>query len=228
MEDLNKANIHIVKILSVEDVTHNVKRFTVEKPLNYKFIPGQATDISINKPGFESTVGPFTFTSLNQSEYLEFTIKIYKEHDGLTSKLSTLNPMDELIVHDVFGTIQYKGPGIFIAGGAGITPFLAILRQLKLENSLSGNTLLFANHNEDDIINKAELKYILGDNYIDVLKAPLNPENQSKTIDRTLLKAYVGDQNKWYYICGPDAFTAGMVDHLQNLGVQSVKIVIEE
>lgn len=228
MEDLNKEDRHIVKILSIEDITHNVKRFTVEKPLNYQFIPGQATDISINKPGLESTVGPFTFTSLNQSEYLEFTIKIYKEHDGLTAKLSTLNPMDELIVHDIFGTIQYRGPGLFIAGGAGITPFLAILRQLKLENSLSGNKLLFANHNEDDIINQAELEYILGNNYIDVLKAPLNPEIQSKTIDKTLLKAYIGDQNKWYYICGPDAFTVTMIDHLQNLGVPRTKIVIEE
>ena len=201
MEELNKVGKHIVKILSVEYVTHNVKRFTVEKPAGYTFVPGQATDVSINQPGLESIVGPFTFTSLNQSEYLEFTIKIYKERNGLTAKLSVLNPMDELIIHDVFGTIQYKGPGIFIAGGAGITPFLAILRQLKLENSLSGNTLLFANHNEDDIILRTELKYMLGDHYIDVLKAPLNPENQSGTIDLDLLKAYIGEENRWYYIC---------------------------
>lgn len=228
MENQVKMDTHIVKILSIEDVTHNVKRFTVEKPIGYTFLPGQATDVSINKPGLESVVGPFTFTSLNQSEYLEFTIKIYKEHKGLTSKLSVLNVMDELIVHDVFGTIQYKGPGVFIAGGAGITPFLAILRQLKLENSLSGNTLLFANHNEDDVINRTELKYMLGDNYIDVLKEPHSVENQGRTIDEDLLKGYIGDQNKWCYICGPDSFTAAMVDHLQNLGVQKSKIVIEE
>lgn len=228
MEDQVRMNTHVVKILSIEEVTHNVKRFTVEKPTGYTFIPGQATDVSINQPGLESVVGPFTFTSLNQSEYLEFTIKIYREHKGLTSRLSALNLMDELIIHDVFGTIHYKGPGVFIAAGAGITPFLAILRQLKLENSLSGNTLLFANHNEDDIIHKTELKYMLGDNYIDVLKEPLSAECQGRTIDENLLKAYIGDQNKWYYVCGPDSFTVAMVDHLQKLGVQKPKIVIEE
>lgn len=228
MEDINNGRRHIVKILSIEDVTHNVKRFTLEKPMGYAFIPGQATDISINRPGLESAVGPFTFTSLNQSEYLEFTIKIYKEHNGLTAKLSALKPLDELIVHDVFGTIRYKGPGVFIAGGAGITPFLAIFRQLKLEKSLSGNTLLFANHSEDDIIHRTELRYILGNNYIDVLKAPLNPENQGRTINEDLLKAYIGDKNRWYYICGPDAFTAAMLDYLQNLGIHKSKIVIEE
>ncbi|MEI9944770.1 MAG: hypothetical protein WDN26_11175 [Chitinophagaceae bacterium] len=31
---------HIVRILSVEPVTHNVRRFKVEKPANYTFIPG--------------------------------------------------------------------------------------------------------------------------------------------------------------------------------------------
>ena len=228
MEEPVNPNKHIVKILSVENITHNVKRFTVEKPANYTFIPGQATDVAINKPALKSIMGPFTFTSLNQSGYLEFTIKIYKDHDGLTNKLSALNPTDELIIHDVFGTINYKGPGVFIAGGAGITPFLAILRQLKLEDSLSGNQLLFANHNENDIIHKTELKYLLGDNYIDVLKDPLDHTTQGGIIDQNLLKKYTGDTRTWYYICGPDAFTAAMVNNLKNLGVQKSHIIIEE
>ncbi|WP_448103990.1 FAD-binding oxidoreductase [Pedobacter panaciterrae] len=228
MEEPVNTNQHIVKILSVENVTHNVKRFTVEKPANYTFMPGQATDVAINKPALKSMVGPFTFTSLNQAEYLEFTIKIYKDHDGLTNKLSSLNPTDELIIHDVFGTINYKGSGVFIAGGAGITPFLAILRQLKLDGSLQGNKLLFANHNESDIIHKTELKYLLGDNYIDVLKDPLDPKTQSGIIDQNLLEKYIGNREKWYYICGPDAFTAAMVDNLKNLGVDKSHIVIEE
>ncbi|WP_216641619.1 FAD-binding oxidoreductase [Pedobacter ginsengisoli] len=228
MEEPANINEHIVKILSVEDITHNVKRFTVEKPDNYSFIPGQATDIAINKPDLKSVVGPFTFTSLNKSDFLEFTIKIYKEHDGLTSKLSSLKATDELIIHDVFGTINYKGKGVFIAGGAGITPFIAILRQLNIDGSLSGNNLIFANHNEKDIINKVELKYLLGDNYIDVLKSPLNPEIPGKTIDQDLLKKYTKDQGKWYYICGPDAFTAAMVNNLKELGIPDSHIVIEE
>lgn len=228
MEEPVSTDQHIVKILSIENITHNVKRFTVEKPANYTFIPGQATDVAINNPALKSISGPFTFTSVNQAEYLEFTIKIYNDHDGLTNKLSWLSPADELIIHDVFGTINYKGPGVFVAGGAGITPFLAILRQLRLDGNLPGNKLLFANHNENDIIHKTELKYLLGDNYVDVLKAPLDPNIQRGIIDRNLLKKYTGDPTKWYYVCGPDAFTAAMVDHLKNIGVDAAHIVIEE
>jgi ferredoxin-NADP reductase len=38
---------HIVKIVSVEPA-HDVKRFTIQKPEGFKFIPGQATEVSIN------------------------------------------------------------------------------------------------------------------------------------------------------------------------------------
>lgn len=219
---------NIVKILSIEDVTHNVKRFVLEKPAGYNFIPGQATDVAINKPGLENELRPFTFTSLNDWDYLEFTIKIYTGHDGLTEKLASLSIGDELIVHEVFGAIQYKGPGIFIAGGAGITPFLSILRQLKHDNQLEGNTLLFANHNENDIICKTELRYLLGEHFINVLKDPLDAQLKGRVIDAALLVNLTGNKADYWYICGPDAFTAAMVGHLEKLGIATEQIVIEQ
>ncbi|WEK18374.1 MAG: FAD-binding oxidoreductase [Candidatus Pedobacter colombiensis] len=220
--------MHVVKILSVEDVTHNVRRFVIEKPLGFTFIPGQATDVSINKAELRDELRPFTFTSLNEWGYLEFTIKIYKGHHGITEQLAKLKTGDELIIHEVFGTIHYKGSGVFIAGGAGITPFIAILRQLRHDGLLEGNTLLFANYNESDIILKTELKYILGDKDINVLKDPLDKALTGKTIDRELLKAYIGKKGTYYYVCGPDAFTAAMVGFLEELGVEKRYVVIEE
>ena len=41
---------HIVKVLKAYYVTHDVKCFVVEKPEGYDFIPGQATNVSINRP----------------------------------------------------------------------------------------------------------------------------------------------------------------------------------
>ena len=126
---------HIVRITRIENVTHNVKRFQFEKPAGYHFTPGQATDVSINKDGWREELRPFTFTALNEWPFLEFTIKMYSDHPGVTNELNTLQPGDELIIRDAWGAIEYKGPGYFIAGGAGITPFIAILRQLKKENN---------------------------------------------------------------------------------------------
>ena len=113
---------HTVKILKVEPVTHDVRRFTVEKPEGFRFEPGQATLVSINQPEWQKEKRPFTFTSLNEWPDLEFTIKIYPDHDGVTSQLGKLRAGDELVIRKPWGTIQYKGPGWFIAGGAGVTP----------------------------------------------------------------------------------------------------------
>ena len=71
---------HIVKILKIENVTHDVRRFTVSKPDEYGFIPGQATEVSINTKLLKNEKRPFTFTSLNDWPTLEFTIKIYTDH----------------------------------------------------------------------------------------------------------------------------------------------------
>jgi ferredoxin-NADP reductase len=218
---------HIVKVLKTEFVTHNVKRFALQKPEGYTFISGQATDVSINKPGLEDDLHPFTFTCLNSDDHLEFTIKIYKGHNGLTEKLLDVNAGDELIIHEVFGAINFKGPGLFLAGGAGLTPFISILRQLKKDNLLAGNTLLFANRTEDDIIINDELNQMLGERHIDIISEPKSGM-PGKHIDKDLLKQHVTHDKHYYYICGPDPFVAQLKDDLVELGVPKEQIVIEE
>src|SRR3954471_12065373 len=159
---------NIVRILDIHEVTHDVKCIRLEKPDVYVFTPGQATEVSVNKPGWEEEKRPFTFTCLNEEHYLEFTIKGYFDHDGVTKQIHGLNVGDELIIRDVWGTISYNGPGYFIAGGAGITPFIAILRQLHKDNKLAGNKLLFGNKTAADIIYKDELTSMLGADLINV------------------------------------------------------------
>ena len=44
---------HIVKIQSIENVTHDVLKIVTEKPEKYNFTSGQATDVSINKKSLE-------------------------------------------------------------------------------------------------------------------------------------------------------------------------------
>src|SRR3989337_1445980 len=140
----------IVNILSAQYVTHDVRQFRMEKPGGYTFRPGQATELSINKDGWRDKRNPFTFTSLTDTPYLEFTIKIYPERQGVTNQLSMLNPGDTVILREPWGAIEYKEPGYFIAGGAGITPFISILRNLKHEGSVGDNKLFYSNKTDKD------------------------------------------------------------------------------
>jgi len=218
----------IAKIIKVEPVTHNVRRFTLQRPANVDFVPGQAADISINKPGWEDQKRPFTFTGLTHWDHLEFTIKIYSDRHGVTDQLGKLKAGDELIIHDEFGAIHYKGDGVFIAGGAGVTPFIAILRKLAEEKRIGNNVLLFSNNTEADIILKDEFERILGKNFVNTLTKEKSAKYDSRVIDANFLKDWTKDRSRYFYICGPDPMVEAIHKALLSLNVEEKMIVIEQ
>src|SRR3569833_574144 len=219
---------HIVKILATRMVTHNVKEFDIVFLVGFFFLPGQATDVSLNQKGLEDVLHPFTFTSLNDWDLLQFTIKLYTDHDGMTHKLKNVNVGDELIIHDVWGAINYKGPGLFIAGGTGVTPFIANLRQLYKDNKINDCKLLFANKTSKDIILRNEFETMLGDNFINILDSSDDRNIMEGLINKQLLAIYAPATVKYYYVCGQDKFTEAMVKYLEELGKTKDQIIIEQ
>lgn len=218
---------HPVKILATEQVTHNVKRFLVSKPESYTFSPGQATDIVLNLPGWQKRRMPFTFTGLNDWDHLEFTIKIYPDHEGFTDQLGKLKVGDELILHDVFGAIEYKGEGVFIAGGAGVTPFIAIFRQLNKNGKIGDNRLIFSNKTAEDIILKNEFEEMLGKNFINTLTDEKSEKYDHAMIDKDYLKKKIKDFTKYFYVCGPAPMIDSVCDSLRELGADKNKLVFD-
>ena len=219
---------HIVKVLKVENVTNDVRRFTVSKPDGYNFIPGQATEVSVNTKLLKDEKRPFTFTGLNDWPTLEFTTKIYTDHHGVTEALGKVKEGDGLIIHDVWGAINYKGPGVFIAGGAGVTPFIAIFRQLHKDNKLEGNRLIFSNKTEKDIILKDEFSQMLGENFYNTLTQEKNNKYDHRKIDKAFLQEQIKNFSQNFYICGPDQFVKDITDALQELGAKADSVVFEK
>lgn len=219
--------IQIIKIKSVAKATHDVLRIETEKPLNYQFEPGQATELAINKPEWQNEKRPFTFTSLPQEKHLEFTIKTYPQHKGVTNEFLKLKAGDELLIDDPWGTIGYKGEGVFIAGGAGVTPFISIFRHLQSTNKIGANKLIFANKAKVDIINEREFQKILGKNFINIL----SDENINKYahgfITEDFLKQSITNLDKHFYVCGPPVMMDIVEKQLSNLKVDK-KLIVKE
>jgi len=158
-----------VKIQNIGFITHNVLQIQTQRPENYQFTPGQAAEVAMDKEGWRDEKRPFTFTSLPSDGFLQFTIKVYPGHDGMTDMLQTIEQGNDLLVDDPWGAIAYKGEGTFIAGGAGVTPFISIFKDLAQKNKLSGNKLLFANKRERDIILESEFNKWLGNDFVNIL-----------------------------------------------------------
>lgn len=223
----NNTMAQTVKILSIEKITHDVLKIVAEKPKDLTYNPGQAVDISINKPGWEQELRSFTFTSLPEDKFIEFTIKTYPRHNGVTGQLLSVNQGDELIVQDVYGDISYKGEGVFIAGGAGVTPFIAILKQLEKKNQIGNNKLIFANKTKADIILEDKFNNLLGKNFINVLSGEDLPNYEHGFISADLIKKHKDGDNQFFYLCGPGPMMEAVENHLSSIGVEKTSIVRE-
>ncbi len=216
-----------IKILEKEFVTHDVVKIVLERPTELSFKSGQAADIAVNKPGWENELRPFTFTSLPAEDHVEFTIKIYPDHNGVTQQIGDLKVGDELLIGDVFGDIGYKGEGIFIAGGAGVTPFIAIVKELSKENKIGNNKMIFANKTKADIILEDKFNSWLGKNFINILSADETTGYEHGYISVDLINKYREENIKYYYLCGPEPMMAAVEKQLHSLGITDEYIVKE-
>lgn len=219
---------HKVKLRKIEYLTHDVLHLVVDKPAGYRFVPGQATEMAIEKEGFRNERRPFTFTSLPEDDELEFVIKIYPSHNGVTDELDNLEVGDALLIGEPWGAISYQGEGAFIAGGAGITPFLAILKDLKRQGKLAGHQLFFGNKTEGDIILKHNLQAWLGDGFHAILSEVNRDDYAYGVIDRDFMEAKGLDTSKKVYLCGPPPMMESVQNELLAMGVSKDQLVTEE
>jgi ferredoxin-NADP reductase len=218
---------HRVTLLMTEFVTHDVKRFVLSKPDRFEFQPGQGVELAINHPRLSDETRPFTPTSLPEDRVLEFTIKGYPEHNGVTKALHGLSPGAQLLLSAPFGTITYQGPGTFIAGGAGVTPFIAILRDVARSGTIKDHTLLFSNKTPADVICEKEFRHYLGERCILTCTHSAAPGYDHRRIDGSFLNESIRDVDQYFYVCGPPAFTESVNQALEDLGARAESLVFE-
>jgi ferredoxin-NADP reductase len=216
-----------VKVESINTETPDVLKIVTNKPKGFDFEPGEATQIAINKDGWLSEERPFTMTNIPDNDQLEWIIKTYPKKDGVTNELLDLKKDDELVLHGVFGAITYNGEGVFIAGGAGVTPFISILRDLKVKNKIGNNMLLFANKTKADIILEKEFKALLGNKFINILSDEHSEGYPFGRITEKFLKENINDFNQHFYLCGPPPMVKDIEEMLSNIGVDK-KLITKE
>ena len=219
---------HTAEILHTGFVTRDVMQLITSRPPGVDYEPGQGVEIALDLDGWREEGRPFTPTGHPDGPVLEFTIKGYFGQDGVTERLHRSVPGTALLMSDSFGTITDRGPGTFIAGGAGVTPFLAILRDRKRRGSLDGCSLLFSNKSPADVICEKELSEMLGDRCHLTCTQGSGPSYDHRRIDGAYLGENVEDLDRPLYVCGPPSFVEDVSEALRELGAKDENIVVEE
>lgn len=219
---------HVQTILDVVPVTHDTTSIRLERPSGFVFTPGQATEVALDRDGWRDETRPFTFTSQPEEPILEFTIKSYPEHDGVTARVPELKPGDRLRIGEPWGAISDEGPGTFIAGGAGITPFIPILRRRAIAGDLDGCTLIYANKTPRDIILRDEWEAMAGLRTEFVVEEGAGDDECRGRLDVGLLDRLMPGASGTVYLCGPPPMMDTVREALSDLGTRDERIVTED
>ena len=118
---------HGATLRAVEDLGPEIRRFTFETDAPAPFAPGQYAILHLG----ENLRRAYSMCNLPAGNVLQFIAKRYPGGRG-SEALASLRPGHRLALEAPFGTCTLaRRPGrkVFVAGGTGVSPILAMVRQ---------------------------------------------------------------------------------------------------
>ncbi len=191
---------------------------------------GQFAFLKVQAPGLREPHA-FTIASSPRSERLRFVVR---DLGDWTSRLQEHHRTDGLVGTDVivegpYGEFRPMGrdgqPVVWIAGGVGITPFLAAIDELDAPDEGDATTvphLLYAVRDVDEngIVDELERVAASGRIQLTVFESSsgrrLSRDDLLPTVGRDLVGAHVA-------LCGPAAMVADLADEARRQGADEIE-----
>lgn len=223
-----------MRVERIEELTHDIRRLVLSGP-RMEFKPGQYVDITI--PGTEE-VRSFSMANLPGGE-LEFMIKIYP--DGKFSSLladGAIKEGDELQVTGPYGVFTLRSserPLVFIGGGAGMAPILALLRAMADSGSERQAVYYYGARTPQDLFHLDELaeleRRLANFRFVPALshcpdEEPWEGEKGMVTDVVMRLEQQLGEVDA--YLCGPPPMVDAAIGMLDAKGVPENRVYYDK
>lgn len=211
-----------LKVLRRIPETKDAVTFELENtgpgPLHYE--AGQFLTFLLQHHGQELRRSYSIGTAPGLDTHLTITIK--KKENGEISRflLDTLQPGDLLTSLPPAGRFtmpdlpEKNGTFLFIAAGSGIVPVFSLLRKVLKEAPAANTTLLYQNHDEENVIYHRQLQ-MLESQYpkfrrFDLLSHPINHRTPAQRLNNDLLeklltRLQIPVTDTLVFTCGPQA-----------------------
>jgi predicted ferric reductase len=229
---------HPFIVTEIKRENHNVWTLKLSPPEGYpglSHIPGQFQFLTFYRErGLPQEEHPFTIASSGVDELHSSTIK---ESGDFTSTIGKTKIGDAIAVQAPFGRFSYvfhpdEQNIVFIAGGIGITPFISMLRHMRITKAVKKVLLLYANNNEQDIVFRDELDEVANGEkpqltVIHVLSKPdMAWKGERGFINKELIESSInGEVKDWaFYVCGPPPMMTAIIGLIASLGVSPAHI----
>ncbi|MCU7724364.1 2Fe-2S iron-sulfur cluster binding domain-containing protein [Actinoplanes sp. KI2] len=240
-EEMIRSGLPIVnavaEVVSIDTVTHDLRHLVLEliEPAEITFFPGQYMDIKI--PGTEESRS-FSMASTS-ARVLEFIIKVYP--DGLFSSFldKSLKVGQRLDLTGPFGVFTLRDAPdsdlIFVGGGAGLAPILALLRSMAERGIERKAVFYYGARTAKDLCFVAEIEAlkdkIPGFRFVPALSEPVDGEDWDGEVGfiTDVLKRYEADlRGAHAYLCGPPPMVEAAMPLLASLGAPEKHIYYDK
>lgn len=208
------ARLELIEKKPLTPTTYNFT-FRPDRPL--KYIAGQYIEITIPGVRFDSRGNRRTFTIVSppSEELINIGVKFNSNGSQFKTELQSLEVGDEVIGNHIAGDfilpINSSAPLVFIAGGIGVTPFIAMIREMYASKKKY----------------TTELYYFVSDNkevaYRNILKLAKNSGIKVNLRTNRLTEEDIRNHlTANFYLSGPPGFVKSYKAELQKMGIKKI------
>jgi propane monooxygenase reductase component len=227
----------VAEVVAVDHVTHDLRHLVLRliEPAEITFFPGQYMDIRV--PGTDVTRS-FSMASTS-GRNLEFIIKVYP--GGVFSSFldTTLQPGDRLDLTGPFGVFTLRDAPdrdlIFIGGGAGLAPILALLRSMAERGIDRRAVFYYGARTAEDLCFVEEIQALgeklPGFRFVPALSEPAEGAGWAGEVGfiTDVLKRHEVDLKRAHaYLCGPPPMVDAAMPLLALLGTPEKHIYYDK
>jgi ferredoxin-NADP reductase len=234
--------IHETQLVRRETVAEGTMAFYFSRPSGFRHEAGQSLLMTlVNPPETDGKGNARTFTIAGAPHEPELMIATRMRDSAFKRVLKTAplgtavtidGPNGEMVLDD-----DPARPAVFLAGGIGITPFLAMARHTARERLPHRLYLFYSNRRPEDAAFLTELQGMerLNPNYR-LIATMAEPEKSAQPwsgetgfIRSEMLERHLPDTAKpIYYFAGPPAMTMAMQQMLEGIGISEQDMRYEE
>ena len=198
--------------------------FHFEKPPGFTFAAGQFADLTLIDPpetDAEGNVRTFSIASPPFENELVFTTRM--RDTAFKRSLKRVPLETQVKIGSAAGSFTlHKNPakpGVFLAGGIGITPFISIVRQADHDRLPHKLHLFYSNRRPEDAAFLDTLQTLETTNpnfrlictMTEMSKSKREWKGETGLIDREMLSRHLANlQGPIYYVAGPPPMVAGL------------------
>ena len=229
----------VAEVVSKDSVTHDLRHLVLRlvEPAEVKFFPGQYMDIAV--PGTDQVRSFSVANTTSRGGTLVFVIKVYPE--GLFSRFldERLAVGDRLELTGPFGVFTLRDADtelLFVGGGAGMAPILALLRTMAERGIQRKATFFYGARGERDLCFTAELAAIADKlpNFTYIPALSESPQSdagwsgETGLITDVVKRLATSAAGAHAYVCGPPPMVEAAIPLLETLGVPNKRIYYDK